>query len=302
MTTLLVERHTRGLGDAVMLSSVISSLRHSLDDPHVTVSIREGLLPTFLHNPDIDHLTTPTHVDRDVDVYADCSTSAAAYETGVQPNVEKNRPQAWTEALGYEWDRSPPKLYLSRSEWEFSGERRWALEEPIIGVGYKSVDEWRNYPHIDLLIRKLSKAFGTVVVFHDKTPSPAASARAELCVGEPLRDYIAQVAMCDVLVSPDTAHVHVAAALGVPVYFIDGPTDAKVRMDGYAVDYARPSRYTKCGRQPSWYKPCQPCWCLWALPPKEIVRGVEQIVRDSGGGFAQRVRMGLDYVQTSGEG
>ena len=300
---VLVERRTRGLGDAVMLTSTVASLRNAVADPVMGVSISDGLLPVFLHNPHVDLLTTPELADRDVDLYVDCSTSAAAHETENQPRIRKNRPQLWAEAGGHVWDRSPPTIYLSRSEWGRAQSLRRRYRSPVIGVGYASVDRWRNYPHIDILIRKLRKRFkGTVIVFHDRVPNEAATARTELCVGEALRDYFTRVAACDVMVSPDTAHVHVAGALGVPVYFIDGPTDGKVRMDGYTVDYVRPPRYLECGRQPSWYKPCNPCWCLWGLRPGVILDGTADLLRESTEGFVHRSHRGLESDMASGEG
>jgi len=281
VSSLLVERTTRGLGDAVMLSSTVSSLRNTLGAEDVRVSVSEGLQPVFHHNPDVDVLTTPALADREVDVVADCSTACAVYETDNQPLIDKNRPQVWCEAAGQVWDRSPPRLYLSAHE-EAEAERfAHPLPRPIIGVGYASVDEWRNYPYMRILIAKIgAKLGGTTVLFHDKHPKLwGKKTDVRLCVAEPLRSYFTKAAACDLMVSPDTGHIHVAAALGVPVYIIDGPTDGALRMEGYEVDFERPPRYEHCGRQPSWYQHCDPCWCLHSLRPEVIIHGVERLWR-----------------------
>jgi len=300
---LFVERRTRGLGDAVMLTSAVASLRNTLGSDPVTVAIADSLHPTFLHHPSIDHLTTPERGGIPPGtIYVDCSSACARYEHHHQPLIVKNRPQIWVESAGQRWDRSPPKIHLSPAEWKAVVRMRGDFDKPIVGVGYASVDAWRTYKHVDLLIRRLRKMTGgTVLVFHDKPTRVGRMDGIRQCVGEGLREYFKKVALCDLMVSPDTAHVHVAAALEVPVYFIDGPTDAEVRMDGYDVPYSRPPRYTACGRQPSWYRPCKPCWCLEALRPGVVASGAVCLLREEAGGFARRLDSALRLSDNSGE-
>jgi ADP-heptose:LPS heptosyltransferase len=280
-----IHRSTRGIGDMIMMEPLFAMLCNKHDvqgiDLHLAGSVRE----VHRHHPlvnAIDICRSRGGFDRDaypgLDHVYDLSDACFMHELANQPNITKGRTQIWAEACGLTYDGEPaPKLWLSSEEGvsavkaKFTGPR-------TIAVGYESVDEWRSYPHVDDLILELAK-FARVWVFHDyEMPSLMGrlpdAADVELFDSCNLRELLWRVKGCDLVVSPDTAFVHIAGALNVPAYGIFGPTDANIRMRDYLTQWRAPKPYRACRRAPCWYEACRGQYCLSTLHPRDLARDV----------------------------
>ena len=284
---LLFVRRTRGLGDAVMMTAAVERVtehfRRLTRDVESHVLIQRAYLPVWQTNPIVKFARAfrdndgKSGYDRVFDLSTVCAEYEAMCERFNRP-VDKNRPQIWTEACGVEWKRTAPRIHLALEEtvaawtWEMGHH----LDRPIIGVGYASIESWRDYPHIDLLIELLAKRYGTVLVFHDKEIPTGFPSNVVGCIGLPLREMFQRVASCDAFVGPDTAHVHVSGALGIPTFGLFGPTDGRIRLSDYDALFGLPEAFRRCGRQPCWYQPCEGRWCLSTLKPKKIVESLEE--------------------------
>src|SRR5262249_17786087 len=146
--------------------------------------------------------------------------------------------------------------------------------------------------HVAALARPL-EAEGPPVVF---LGSPAAAPLLEAigrAAGHSVRSLVgrdhpallpALLAELRLLVAPDSGPAHVAAAVGVPVVALFGPTDPRLTAPagaGHAALWRRP--------------PCAPCFladcpvdhrCLRGLGVEEVLAAVRARVADSGAGGA----------------
>jgi len=208
----------------------------------------------------------------------DVSSAASLFEMVAQPQIHRNRTEIWSEHCGVSYVRGndpPPTLYLSPEE-SISALKASIRTGRAIGVGYASVDECRNYPHMDALIERLMW-LGEVWVFHDKPLDELADvysssrSRVKLFTDIGVRELMWRVKACSVVVSPDSALVHIAGAFQIPTYGIFGPTDPLVRMWDYDVPWNAPPRFRQCGRSRCWYEPCIARPCLSTLHPDTVV-------------------------------
>lgn len=273
-----------------MLTGTVSSVvegfvREGNPRPHVTVALQAGLLPVFENHPSV-HERIPFEEVLPAQKVFDCSTVCAETEASQEPNIQENRTAIWARACGWEGPIQSPRIYFTDAEQSKIQKRRENYPHPIIGVGRRSMEGWRDYPYMPMLISHLSRRFkaGVVVVFDKGKEASSSGSQHRLGknvreeVGNSLRDYFQKIAACDVVVSPDTAHIHVAGAVNVPIYGIFGPTDGNLRLTDYDVPFVLPRPFLACGRQPCWYKPCPERWCLTTLSPKSIVRDVERLL------------------------
>lgn len=279
-------RSTRGLGDAVMLTGTVASWRRIQErrgrEPRLTVAVGKELTPVFLHHPSVDEIVPAESFDpSSCDRVFDCSNACAVYESENQPKVLKSRPRIWLETTGETDLCEPPRLHLTLTERLFAAEWRARLgnPEPLVGVGWQSAERWRNYPYMDALVKVLrNRLRAHVVIFSKRQLNHGENRGVSSEANRSLRELFSMISACDVVVSPDTAHVHIAAALGVPTYGIFGPTDGLIRLSDYDSPFELPEPFLACGRQPCWYQPCRERWCLTTLSPNKIADGIASLL------------------------
>ena len=283
-----IHRSTRGIGDMIMMEPLFAMLcnKHSVDrlDLHVSRTVSDvhryhplvSLIDECKSHDGFDRSAYPQ-----LDHVYDLSDACFKHELAHQPNVTKNRTEIWANACGLRYfGRPSPKLWLSGADAVTATKRR-LQGPPTIAAGYASVDAWRSYPHMTDLVLELAK-FARVWVFHDQKMESLAArmpsdGSVELFEGIPLREMFWRVKACRLVVSADTALVHVGGAQNVPVYAIFGPTDADVRMSDYFTRWEATPAYRTCGRAPCWYQPCKGAYCLSTLHPKDLARDVKRL-------------------------
>lgn len=295
-TELVFYRETRGLGDAIMLESCIHDVTlqaaEALGRPlSVSIYCAPSVMCVYDHHPLSPTVRAIAEFDiggykgRDDVALFDVSTACADYETRFMHRIDMGRPQIWTEHCGFEFRKRPPRLYLSDAC--KARAREYAKHHiprfPCIGVGYRSIERWRDYPYMNTLVTMLADDIGgTVVVFDNQRISAVFPENVWVETGVTTRDLIRAISLVDIMVTVDTAQAHIAGALGRPIYGIFGPTDPRIRLDDYGVPWDSPPPFTACGRQPCWYKPCEDRWCMKTLHPKQIVRRVAAMMREGG--------------------
>ena len=290
---VVLYRSTRGLGDAIMLESVVSQvydyLQDKYDDASIVVVIDEALHPVFENHPAGITVMSPekysTTPMSDFVVF-DVSVACANFESEFAPAITKNRPEIWCEHIGMLSDHRSPTLYVTPEEKYRAGTiiseaiRKLGTQGiRLIGVGYRTQDEWRDYPHMVALVVELSKIENVAVLLLDNGNIRETFSSNVVHLNRlSLRELFACVSLCDAVVAPDTAHVHIAGALGVSQFAIFGPTDPSVRLADYTGLCTHPPLFEKCGRAPCWYSPCAGTFCLSLLHPKKIRQRVEAML------------------------
>jgi heptosyltransferase-2 len=124
-------------------------------------------------------------------------------------------------------DERRPKLVVTEGERQIAREKlseRGAKASPLVGYHPGGSHPGKRWPRqqFEALIRELSTSLGgTHIVFlgPDETSSAEWPPNA-IVIREPLRDLMALISCCDVLVCNDSGPMHVADALGVPVVAI----------------------------------------------------------------------------------
>ena len=286
---VVICRQTRGLGDAIMLESVVSQVYDylKLNNPgsKLFLMIKESLYPVFYNLPyPLTLMAVEDYNNMEMLNFTifDVSKVCADYETAFEPAISKNRPEIWCEHIGILSDQRSPRIYLTPEEcssaWEVM-RNRFEGKEKIIGIGYKTYDKWRDYDNIDWLIKELSKLDNVGICILDKSkPSAQLPSNVIHFNTLSLRELFSYVYNCDLIIAPDTAHVHIAGSLGVPMYSIFGPTDPFIRLSCYNNTKMLSKPFTPCKRQPCWYHPCKERFCLSTLGPKTIVSQVKDFL------------------------
>lgn len=296
----LVTRAMGGIGDFLMMTPGLRE-RARRDGP-LALAIPRRFFPIFDLNPDVRLLDIDGPLDPDAyPVWlnlTDCP--AARLESRTAPDVRVNRIGLFARGLGVtgarlrEMDRRPHYVVTEP-------ERQWAhafvrdafaasgaaTVLPLVGV-QRHTDEWyRDVPHMDDIVAALA-ADTRVVVLESAVPSSARANHPHVCYAPalPLRQAFALAAVCDVLVTPDSAFFHLAGALDQPCVGLFGPTDGRVRAHDYPHARVVDARATLA---------CVPCWrneqtacaltglrssaCLADLDPRAIVREVRSLCR-----------------------
>jgi hypothetical protein len=261
----LVTRAMGGIGDLLMMTPGLHALRRSLRQP-VRLAIPRRYFPLFEGNPDV--IAVDIHGEQDPRSeplwfnLTDCP--AARVESLTAPRIRRNRIEIFARALGIRgralrsMDRRP-RYFVSEEERHLRRAffaRHGLGGRAVVGVQSQADEGYRDYPHMDALVRALAREH-PVLVF---TAAPGGAPPLPGVVrveGRPLREAFALASGCSAIVSPDSAFLHLAAALALPGVGLFGPTDSRVR----AADY--PFCRTLDARRAL---PCVPCWRNEEIP------------------------------------
>jgi ADP-heptose:LPS heptosyltransferase len=286
----LVTRAMGGIGDLLMMTPGLRALKAMRPHHPIVLAIPRRFFPLFNGNDDVELID----IDGDLDPAAytqwfnltDCP--AARIESRTAPAVRKNRIELFARGLGITgWrlrtmDRRP-RYVVSAAELKWRDEFfvRHGLDSAfVVGVQPRTDEAYRDVPHIRQIIGALTE-HARVVVFGDRLP-PGGAVPGAIHVAElDLRRSFALASGCQVLVTPDSAFFHVAAALDVPCVGLFGPTDGRVRGRDYPrstiLDARRTLRCVPCWRNET--TPCsltglRPSVCLGEISPVDVVRAV----------------------------
>jgi heptosyltransferase II len=149
--------------------------------------------------------------------------------------------QQLLEPLGIPLSSQSPKLYLSQEEIETAkqmlGSLQVDLRYPLIGINpgaaYGSAKCWLPERFREVAKRLVEETEATILFFGDRAGTPLVK---EICRDLPprvvnlagatsLRDLMALISLCQVLLTNDSGPMHIACALGVDVVALFGSTD-----------------------------------------------------------------------------
>lgn len=281
ITTVI--REGPGLGDLVMVAGGVQALRKKFPDREIRVIASYPLSTVLEGHPDIDQLGTRFSVPAQgqiIDLSADCPS--ARYESVHQPYIQMDRIELFAKAMGVAPE--VPRLFLSDDE-QMAAKQFFARKRPRVGPGrvglvLRSAEMWRNYPFNSKLAERLS-AIGLDVVILDHQQIIDGFPNTN---GFSLREITAVISQCNVVVTPDTGWLHVAAALGRPVVGLFGSIDPELRLSRYEVPGRWLTHDCPYQRQPCWYDICaekdeiQPCM---RIEPEKIVNAVIECLQET---------------------
>jgi len=293
--SILITRAMGGIGDLLMMTPGLHALRRRYPLARIHLAIPARYFPVFDGNPDAKLLDIEneeidyTSYDKWFNL-SDCP--AARIESRSAPRVRKSRIDIFADAigigpLGRKRMMHRPRYFLQPGEVCF---QRWFWDrhgltgQSVIGVQLHSDETYRDYPHMELLVNRLSSV-GRVVVFETEAGATSFSPSVIRVSGLPLRKAFALAAGCTLLVAPDSSFVHLAAALDTPCVGLFGPIDGRVRTRNYPKCTALDSR-TTLGCLPCWRNERIPCRltgmrgsvCMASIEVERVVSAVKTIL------------------------
>jgi ADP-heptose:LPS heptosyltransferase len=284
-----------GIGDILMMTPGLRALARKHAPRRVYFATQRSFLPLFEGNPDvvavdIEDQPLPLLAFRRWYNLTDCP--AARVESRTLPRVKRNRIDIFGRAMGVSrvrlWRLGRIPVYTVTPEEAqharaFVAERATAGERRI-AVHLFSADTYKDYPSMPALVEQLTHV-GSVFLFHSEPIQGFDADRVVKVDGLPLRLAVAVAAECDLVIAPDSAFVHIAAALGKPVLALYGPTDGRVFTRRYPLASHLDARKEL---------PCVPCWrnesiacaltqgrrsaCMRVMAPEAIARRARELL------------------------
>jgi ADP-heptose:LPS heptosyltransferase len=263
----LVTRSMGGIGDLLMMTPGLRALARRQGKP-VKLIVPRQFFPVFENNPFVELIDMAGPV---VDVAAFrrwhnlSACPAAAYESARRPYVKKGRVELFARGMRVgRWRlwRHGWNIELRLNETQVSFRDRFVRDRglgryrPLIGVQPYSRDTYKDHAGIVAIIEKLADTYDILLFHHVDLGLPPGNNIAST-VGLTLSQSFALVSALQVMVSIDSAFLHAAAALDIPVVAIFGPTDGKM--------FTRHVRKVTVLNANDAF-PCAPCWRNEDLP------------------------------------
>lgn len=261
----LVTRAMGGIGDLLMMTPGLHALRLRVGAP-VRLAVPRRFFPLFDGNDDVQlvDIHEPLEPARSPLWFNLTDCPAARSESLASPRVRRNRIEVFARALGV---RGRALRRMDRRPRYFVSARERALRESffeahglsgrdVVGVQLRADESYRDYPHMAALVHLLAREHPVLVFTDGSAPGDHLPGVVKV-EGRALREAFALAAGCSVLLSPDSAFLHLAAALGIPAVALFGPTDGRVRAADYPLARALDARHDLR---------CVPCWRNEEIP------------------------------------
>lgn len=312
---ILIHRDLGGIGDVIMTTPVLEVVKSRFPNSQITYACPSQFKSLLDNNPFIDNLVSwsVSVTKEEYDVVVDLTRSCIKYEIDNQPNVSKNRTEVFLESCGMLNGHVPrPKLFLSQEEILWAKEFIKAKTGPFIGIVPESnapVRQWHSFPELkDDLLKEYPTA--TLLEFCIRTPDRWSSHERVVPVfGKTLREVMALINECDIVVSPDTGIAHIASALSVPSVWIFTHIDGKVRTRNYQDVRVCQNIPKECSKgQPCWYEiPCgnrerkreltdQPV-CSTSISVSSVKDKIKEVLSQPNCSYLIIYHNGLDYTR-----
>jgi ADP-heptose:LPS heptosyltransferase len=294
---ILITRAMGGIGDLLMMTPGIHALKRKFPDKEIHLAIPKRYFPVFKHNEDIklidieeeffSHFCFSRWFD-----FTDCP--AVRSESRKAPKIKKNRIDIFASALGIKglslirMERKP--LYFISEEEKIFAEKFFSglkvNNKPIIGIQLHADETYRDFPLMENLVENLCKDF-TVVLFDSNKINGLQYKNIIKVDSFELRQAFAIASKCNLIISPDSSFVHLAAALQIPNIALFGPIDGKVRTGDYP-DCTYIDVREQLGCLPCWRNESIPCKltgmrnsaCMESIPVKKIITEIEKKLKE----------------------
>lgn len=183
------------------------------------------------------------------------------------------------------WPAEEDRQYID----EFLSTQWLSSETKLVGINMSASLKWqsKNWPveHMAKLCDELSRRKLRVVI----TGTNNDLARANLlinsvsttkpinaCGKTTINQLACLIKKCSVYISPDSAPLHVAAAVKTPFVALFGPTDPKRHL-APAKDYVLIDKGLECA--PCYRSKCKSGECLRLITPQEVLEAVEKLLK-----------------------
>ncbi|HXG01158.1 MAG TPA: glycosyltransferase family 9 protein [Bacteroidota bacterium] len=292
---ILITRAMGGIGDLLMMTPGLHAMKRKHPHREIHLAVPRRFFPLFAGNTDVrlvdidDVKLDPTLYKRWLN-FTDCP--AARVEARTAPRVKRSRIELFARAMGVgplalrRMDKRP-RYFLTPEDRAFQHAfwREHNLNGKIvIGVQLHADEVYRDYPHMKPLVHRLAEQY-EVLVFDSEKIFGLDNERVIRIEGYPLRKAFALAGACNAIVAPDSAFVHLAAALDVPCVALYGPVDGKVRTKHYPKCIFLDVR-KKLGCLPCWRNdriPCKltglrPSVCLADISLQEILNTLSRVL------------------------
>jgi ADP-heptose:LPS heptosyltransferase len=239
----LVTRAMGGIGDILMMTPGLKALHRKYPDREIHFAVPKAFHALLAHNSDVELKDINDEILHQEDysaVYNLTECPASRVESATLPNVRRNRIDIFSAAMGVSkklQDRVGRKpVYLVTEEekaWarSFFAERGLAPEQCIAVQPY-AADSYRDYPHMEALVACLAEN-QPVLLFHGETLLGFDYPQVLKIDRYPLRLSIALLFLCKMLITVDSAFLHVSAAFDQKTLALFGPIDGAVRTKNY---------------------------------------------------------------------
>lgn len=264
---ILITRAMGGIGDLLMMTPGFHALSQKCKNQKIHLAIPRRFFPVFEGNNDVVLLDIDTGKINHLEYrrwynLTDCP--AARGESLAAPRVRRSRVDLFAAALGIGPIRRllmdhTPRYVVADEEISFQRQfwtKHHLTGKRVVAVQLRADETYRNYPHMEYLVRALA-AKHHVLLFDSEVIRGFEYENVLKVQQLPLRLAFALVAACDAIIAPDSAFVHLAAALLKPCVALYGPVDGKVRTKHYPH-----CRYIDVRADLK----CVPCWRNEVIP------------------------------------
>ncbi|OGF96907.1 MAG: hypothetical protein A2Z06_00365 [Candidatus Glassbacteria bacterium RBG_16_58_8] len=290
---ILITRAMGGIGDFLMMMPALHAMKKRNINREIHLAIPRQYFSLFQNNDmrliDIENEPFDRRSYGKWFNLSDCPASRVENRTA--PRVRTNRIDIFAKALGLDWgtirrmDHRPPysvseeERELRSAFWKYHG-----LEgKTVVGIQIRTEEVYRDYPHMEKLAHEIS-GHRKVLAFDAEIIPGYNGSNIIKVEGLPIRHAFALAAGCNLLIAPDSAFVHLAAALDIPCIAIYGPIDGKVRTRHYPNCKLIDAR-DRFGCLPCWRSRETPCRltgmrgsvCLAAISVSEIEKVVNEL-------------------------
>lgn len=290
---ILIKRTSRGLGDMLMAQTGIEALKNKFPNKKIYLYCPKETHAVLKYNPNIFKLIDSSSENINYSDYCliyDITSSCARYETArVKLNklVEKNRVEIYAEALGVRnlITNLLPRYY-GRQEEIVAIKKHLSLKakKKTIFIAPNSGETYRNWPkeNIKVLIDLLKNDYNVILQDKEYVDESINIISPDMYT---IRDTASIIELSDLVVTIDSAPLHLAAAKEKKTIALFGPIDYKARCRGYKNITILKSN-----------KSCIPCWrngtikckltntheskCLSSITGKQVYKIIREIINE----------------------
>jgi len=252
---ILVKRRHGGFGDIAMSLTGIEALKKAYPTADIHYALPKKYHEVVENAPLVSSIIDAGKKmsTKQYKMIIDISSCCAYYEFNrlkSKKKVEKSRVEVFSEALGVRSHLPDllPRYYPRKEEIDWAKKFLGKTNKPRVALVLRAAEEYRNWPieNYEELAHKLRNKTQTVIIDPERIWD--FNHVIDAC-GFSFRKAAAIVSQCSAVVTPDTSHLHIAAALGIPTVALFGPIDPNVRCKGYPK-----VKVVTAGLD------CSPCW------------------------------------------
>ncbi|MCX7926711.1 MAG: lipopolysaccharide heptosyltransferase II [Candidatus Omnitrophica bacterium] len=196
------------------------------------------------------------------------------------------------EQLGVKSDTLSLELFPQKEDQQYVDNflnQQWLGSQKLVGINIGASKRWQTklWPlsHLARLCRELAQRDIRVVVTGSDTDKKrvqqllkiTSSAKIiDACGKFSINQLACLIKRCSVYISGDSAPLHVAVSVGVPIIALFGPTDPLRHMPSVK-DCIILNKKIACA--PCYRSKCKKCVCMHSITPEEVISAIEDLLK-----------------------